>query len=53
MLRNLMSVIQEYLLLSDDEDKPGGAKASLALVDGVYERQKDNRICIWVQETWF
>ena len=36
-----MSVIQEYLLLSDDEDKPGG-----------YERQKDNRICIWVQETW-
>ena len=41
MLRNLMSVIQEYLLLSDDEDKPGG-----------YERQKDNRICIWVQETW-
>ena len=52
MLRNLMSVIQEYLLLSDDEDKPGGAKASSALVDGVYERQKDNRICIWVQETW-
>ena len=30
MLQNLMSLIQDYLLLSDGEERPGGAKASLA-----------------------
>ena len=53
MLRNLMTLIQDYLLLSDGDERPGGAKDSLALVDGVYERREDNRICIWVQEIWF
>ena len=47
-----MSLLQEYLLLSDD-NRPGGAKDSLALVDSIYERQEDNRICIWVQEIWW
>ena len=50
MLRNLMSLIQDYLLLTDGDGRPGGAKDSLALVNGDYERREDNRICIWVLE---
>ena len=49
MLHNLMVVIQEYLLLSDD-DKQLGALTSLGLVGSTAQLREDNRICIWLEE---
>ena len=54
MLTNLMVMIQEYLLLSDD-DKQSGALKSLELVGSTAElREKrlreNNRICIWRED---
>ena len=49
MLRNLMAMIQEYLLLSDD-DKQCGAVKSLHLVRSTAQLPEDNRICIWLED---
>ena len=49
MLHNLMVVIQDYLLLSDDDNRCG-ARSSLELVDSTARLREDNRICIWLQE---
>ena len=49
MLHNLMVMIQEYLLLSDD-NKQSGALNSLRLVRSTAQRHEDNRICIWLEE---
>ena len=49
MLHNLMVVIQDYLLLSDDDNRRG-ARSSLELVDSTARLREDNRICIWLQE---
>ena len=49
MLHNLMVMIQEYLLLSDDNSL-GGALGSLALVRSTAQRREDNRICIWLED---
>ena len=51
MLHNLMAVIQDYLLLSDD-DKQRGALNSLALVESSAQLHEDNRICIWLEDVW-
>ena len=49
MLHNLMALIQEYLLLSDD-DKQQGALKSLDLVGSTAQLRSDNRICIWLED---
>ena len=49
MLHNLMVVIQDYLLPSDDDNRCG-ARSSLELVDSTARLREDNRICIWLQE---
>ena len=49
MLHNLMVIIQDYLLLSDD-NKQSEALNSLRLVGSTAQRQEDNRICIWLEE---
>ena len=49
MLRNLMVLIQEYLLLSDD-DKQRGALKSLELVGSAAQLRENNRICIWLED---
>ena len=49
MLHNLMVMIQEYLLLSDDNQQ-SEARNSLRLVGSTSQRQEDNRICIWLEE---
>jgi len=49
MLHNLMVMIQEYLLLSDD-NKQRGALKSLDLVGSTAQLREDNRICIWLQD---
>ena len=51
MLQNLMVMIQEYLLLSDD-DKQRGALNSLDLVGSTAQLREDNRICIWLEDVW-
>ena len=51
MLQNLMVMIQEYLLLSDD-DKQSGALKSLELVRSTAQLRTDNRICIWLEDVW-
>ena len=51
MLHNLMVMIQEYLLLSDD-DKQRGALNSLDLVGSTAQLREDNRICIWLEDVW-
>ena len=51
MLHDLMVMIQEYLLLSDD-NKQSGALNSLRLVGSTAQRQEDNRICIWLEDVW-
>ena len=51
MLHNLMVMIQEYLLLSDD-DKQRGALKSLELVGSTAQLREDNRICIWLEDVW-
>ena len=45
MLHNLMAMIQEYLLLSDD-DTEHGALNFLELVGSTAQLREDNRICI-------
>ena len=49
MLRNLMALIQEYLLLSDD-DKQQGALKSLDFVGSTAQLRSDNRICVWLED---
>ena len=49
MLHNLMVLIQEYLLFSDD-DKQQGALKSLDLVGSIAQLRSDNRICIWLED---
>ena len=49
MLHNLMSMIQDYLLLTDDK-KHCGALNSSKLVGSTAETRLDNKICIWLQE---
>ena len=49
MLRNLMVVFQDYLLLSDDDNRCG-ARSSLELVNSTAQHREDNRICIWLEE---
>ena len=51
MLHNLMVMIQEYLLLSDD-NKQRGALNSLHLVGSTAQLHEDNRICIWLEDVW-
>ena len=51
MLHNLMAMIQEYLLLSDD-DKQRGALNSFDLVSSTAQLREDNRICIWLEDVW-
>ena len=51
MLHNLMVLIQEYLLLSDD-DKQRGALTSLKLVGSTAQLRENNRICIWLEDVW-
>ena len=51
MLHNLMVMIQEYLLLSDD-DKQRGSLKSLDLVGSTAQLREDNRICIWLEDVW-
>ena len=51
MLHNLMVVIQDYLLLSDDDNRCG-ARSSLELVDSTARLREDNRICIWLEDVW-
>ena len=49
MLHNLMVLIQEYILVSDD-DKQRGALKSLKLVNSTAQLRDDNRICIWLED---
>ena len=49
MLHNLMAMIQEYLLLSDD-NKQSGALNSLQLVGSTAQQRDNNRICIWLED---
>ena len=51
MLHNLMAMIQDYLLLSDDNEQRG-ALNSLKLVRSIAQLCKDNRICIWLEDVW-
>ena len=44
-----MVVIQDYLLLSDDDEQRGALK-SLELVDSTARLREDNRICIWLED---
>ena len=46
MLHNLMVMIQEYLLLSDDDTEHGSLKC-LELVGSAAQLREDNRICSW------
>ena len=48
-LHNLMAMIQEYLLLSDDNEQRG-ALSSLQLVGSTAQLHEDNRICIWLED---
>ena len=44
-----MNMLQEYLVLSDDNEK-NEAKKSLELVRSAPGLRDDNRICIWLEE---
>ena len=44
-----MVTIQDYLLLSDDNNECGAHK-SLDLVDSTAHLREDNRICIWLED---
>ena len=50
MLQNLMVMVQEYLLLSDDKQRE--ALNSLKLVGSTAQVPEDNRICIWLEDVW-
>ena len=49
MLDNLMDLIQENLLISDD-NQHSGALNSLDLVGGTAQLNENNRICIWLED---
>ena len=49
MLHNLMHMIQDDLLLSDDNTQRG-ALNSLRLVHSTAQLREDNRICIWLED---
>ena len=49
MLYNLMALIHEYLLLTDD-NKQRAALNSLRLVGSTARLHEDNRICIWLED---
>ena len=49
MVRDLMKMLQDYLLLGDD-DKQRGALNSLQLVGSTPDVREDNRICIWLED---
>ena len=49
MLQNLMRMIQQHLLLSDDNIQ-SRAQESLDLVRGTATVREDNRICIWLED---
>ena len=49
MLQNLMVMIQDYLVLSDDNEQRGALK-SLDLVGGTAQLNENNRICIWLED---
>ena len=49
MLHDLMAMIQQYLLLSDD-NKQCGALNSLKLVGSTAQQHEDYRICIWLED---
>ena len=49
MLRDLMAMIQQYLLLSDN-NKQCGALNSLKLVGSTAQQHEDYRICIWLED---
>ena len=49
MVHNLMAMIQEYLVLSDD-DKQRGAQKALDLVRDTARLNQENRICIWLED---
>ena len=51
MLHNLILTIQEYLLLSDDNERSGALK-SLELVGSTAQQYSDNRICLWLEDVW-
>ena len=51
MLHNLMVMIQEYLLLSDDHTQRGALK-SLEPVGSTARLREDNRMCIWLEDVW-
>ena len=52
MLCNLMNLLQDFLVLSDNdpEQRNRGAEKSLALLNRTAKHLDDNLICIWVQE---
>ena len=49
MLHNLMGMIQEYLLFSDD-DKQRGELTSLDLVRSTAQLCENNRICVRLED---
>ena len=51
MVKLLVSLIQDYLVLSDDNTHRGALK-SLELVKSSAQLHEDNRICIWLEEVW-
>ena len=51
MLHSLMSAIQDYLLVIDN-NKEQGALESLALVNRTAKKKDDNVICVWLEEIW-
>ncbi len=51
MLQNLMVMIQDYLLLSDNDEQRGALK-SLELVGSTAQLREDSRICIWLEDVW-
>ena len=49
MLQNLMHMLQQHLLLSDDNIQ-SRAQKSLDLVGGTATESEDNMICIWLED---
>ena len=51
MLQNIMNMIQNYSLLSDD-DEQRRALNSLDHVGGTGQLRENYRICIWLEDVW-
>ena len=51
ILHNLMVMIQENLLLSDDNTQRG-ALESVDFLRSTAQLRQDNRICIWLEDVW-